>query len=78
MKPLMHRILRSQVREYIRYTERIPATYTFNPSDKEVELYNRLSTFLQKEDIKIISPQTQHLIILILRRLLASSSYAIA
>ena len=78
LKPLMHRTLRSQVQEYIRYTKRIPSTHTFDPTDVEVELYDKISEFLQREEVKVISPKTRHLIILILRKLLASSSYAIA
>jgi len=78
LKPIMHRTLRSQVKEYIRYTKRIPLTENFDPTDIEVELYDKISEFLQREDIKVISPKTRHLIILILRKLLASSSYAIA
>jgi len=78
LKPLMNRTLRSQVREYIRYTNRIPFTQKFTPTEEEEELYNKISEFLQNEDIKVISPKTRHLVILILRKLLASSSHAIA
>jgi SNF2 family DNA or RNA helicase len=78
LKPLMNRTLRSQVREYIRYTNRIPFTQSFSPTEEEEELYNKISEFLQDEDVKIISPKTRHLVVLVLRKLLASSSHAIA
>lgn len=78
LKPLMNRTLRSQVQEYIRYTKRIPSTHHFEPTDEEMELYNKISEFLRREDMEIISTKTRHLIILILRKLLASSSHAIA
>lgn len=78
MRPLMNRSLRSQVQEYIRYTKRIPFVEHFEPSDQEMELYDKISEFLKKEDLQIITTKTRHLIILILRKLLASSSHAIA
>jgi hypothetical protein len=74
----MNRTLRSQVQEYIRYTKRKPSTHHFEPTDEEMDLYNKISEFLRKEDIQMISSKTRHLIILVLRKLLASSSHAIA
>src|SRR4051794_2174681 len=44
------RTLRSQVTEYIRYTERRPITRPFSPSDDEQQLYDAVSEFLQRPD----------------------------
>lgn len=78
MKPLVNRTLRQQVKEYIRYTDRISITQNFEPTDTEMELYQKVSEFLQRENLESINPKTKHLIILILRKLLASSSHAIS
>jgi hypothetical protein len=72
------RTLRNQVTEYIRYTERRPITRPFTPSDDEHALYEAVSGFLQREDSYALPERQRHLIALILRKLLASSSQAIA
>jgi hypothetical protein len=72
------RTLRNQVTEYIRYTERRPITRPFTPSDDEHALYEAVSGFLQREDSYALPKRQRHLIALILRKLLASSSQAIA
>jgi hypothetical protein len=72
------RTLRSQVLEYIRYTERRPITRPFRPSDQEQELYEAISNFLQRPDTYAIPARQRTLTVLIIRKLLASSSPAVA
>ncbi len=72
------RTLRKQVTEYIRYTERRPITRPFKPSDDEHALYEAVSAFLQRDDSYALPHRQRHLTALILRKLLASSSHAIA
>lgn len=72
------RTLRKQVLEYVRYTERRALTRRFRPTDDEQKLYDAISHFLQREDTYAIPGRQRHLIVLILRKLLASSSHAIA
>lgn len=72
------RTLRRDVLEYIKYTERRALTQPFNPTDDEQALYERISDFLQKEDSYALPKQQRHLTTLILRKLLASSSHAVA
>jgi len=72
------RTLRNQVTEYIRYTERRPLTRPFKPTDDEHALYEGVSGFLQREDSYALPQRQRHLMALILRKLLASSSQAIA
>ena len=72
------RTLRNQVTEYIRYTERRPITRPFTPSDDEHALYEAVSGFLQREDSYALPERQRHLTALVLRKLLASSSQAIA
>lgn len=72
------RTLRRDVLEYIKYTERKALTQPFNPTDDEQALYEHISTFLQREDSYALPKQQRHLTALILRKLLASSSHAVA
>jgi len=72
------RTLRRQVLEYIRYTNRIPITEEFIPTDEEQELYNQVSEYLQRSQLKALPSSQRHLMTMILRKLLASSSFAIA
>ena len=72
------RTLRNQVTEYIRYTERRTITRPFPPSDEEHALYEAVSGFLQRPDSYALPQRQRHLTALILRKLLASSSQAIA
>ncbi|CAA9892086.1 ATP-dependent helicase [Candidatus Methylobacter favarea] len=72
------RTLRNQVTEYIRYTERKAITRPFRPTDDEHQLYEAVTAFLQRPDSYAIPKRQRHLTELILRKLLASSSLAIA
>jgi hypothetical protein len=72
------RTLRSQVLEYIQYTERRLITRPFKPTDQEHKLYEAVSDFLKREDTYALPHQQRHLTALIVRKLLASSSRALA
>lgn len=72
------RTLRRDVLEYVKYTERKALTQPFEPTDSEQSLYERISAFLQREDSYALPKQQRHLTSLILRKLLASSSHAVA
>ena len=72
------RTLRNQVTEYIRYTERRAITQPFRPTDDEHQLYESVSDFLLRPNSYAIPHRQRHLTELILRKLLASSSLAIA
>ena len=77
LKPLCTRTLRKQVLEYIRFTNRVPITQEFLPSDEEHQLYQEVSTYLQR-DVLLALPSSQRMLMtMILRKLLASSSFAI-
>jgi superfamily II DNA or RNA helicase len=71
------RTLRRQVLEYIRYTERLPITRTFRPTNLEQELYIAISEFLQREDTYSIPNRQRTLTTLVLRKLLSSSTRAV-
>lgn len=78
IKPFCQRTLRKQVLEYIKFTQRVAMTEEFVPSDDEHRLYEQVSTYLQREKLNALPRSQRTLMTLVLRKLLASSSYAIA
>lgn len=72
------RTLRRQVLQYVRFTERRAITTPFRPSKQEQDLYESIAKFLQREDNYAIPSRQRTLTTLILWKLLASSSHAIA
>ena len=78
LQPIVHRTLRRQVLEYIRYTNRIPITQEFIPTDAEQSLYDMVSSYLQRPSLQALPSGQRTLMTLIMRKLLASSTFAIA
>ena len=75
--PLFTRTLRRDVREYINYTNRHALTQKFQATDNEQQLYNELSEFLRRDDIYSVPTQQRRLTTMIIRKILASSTYAL-
>ncbi len=78
LQSVVKRTLRQDVLEYIRYTKRHTITQNFYPSDEEQALYQAVSDFIAQEHSLALPKSQRHLIGLILRKLLASSPYAVA
>jgi len=80
IRPLCHRTLRRQVQKEggINFTNRYSLTQDFTPNPEEWELYQKLSHYLQQPDNQAISPQARHLVSIGLRKILASSTFAVA
>lgn len=78
LKPVCHRTLRRQVLEYIRYTNRIPITQEFVPTEAEQKLYDMVSDYLRRPSLQALPSSQRSLMTLIMRKLLASSTFAIA
>lgn len=78
LRPICQRTLRRQVLEYVNYTNRIPITQEFHPSDEEQRLYDLVSEYLQRPNLYALPSRQRKLMTLILRKLLASSTYAIS
>lgn len=78
LAPLCHRTLRKQVTQYVNYTRRHVLVEEFTPHCDEQTLYEQVSEFLQRDTLASMPNSQRTLITLILRKLLASSSYAIA
>ncbi|MFR9545696.1 MAG: SNF2-related protein [Rikenellaceae bacterium] len=77
LAPVCHRTLRRQVQEYINYTKRVALVEEFIPHKEEIELYDMVSEYLRREQLYALPNSQRHLITLILRKLLASSSFAV-
>ena len=75
--PYYTRTLRQNVLEYIQYTERRAITKPFFPADEEQRLYDELNEYLQREDTYAFPSRHRHLSVLIVRKVLASSSAAL-
>jgi superfamily II DNA or RNA helicase len=77
LRPICIRTLRKQVVEYIPYTKRVPITQDFLPNDDEHRLYEEVSAFLQREILISLPAGQRNLITMVLRKLLASSTFAL-
>lgn len=78
LRPICQRTLRRQVQEYVRFTNRIPITQDFTPTEAEQRLYDEVSAYLQRPSLNALPSRQRALMTLILRKLLASSSFAIS
>lgn len=78
LKPICKRTLRKQVLEYVKYTNRHALVQEFIPSEDEQRLYDLVSGYLQQEKLYALPASQRALVTLILRKLLASSTYAIS
>ena len=72
------RTLRRDAEKYIHFTKRLPLTVEFMPSPAEIELYGKVSAYLQREELYAFSNSQRHLTALIIRKRLGSSTYAVA
>jgi len=78
LKPICHRTLRRQVTSYIPFTRRWPLVEHFTPEESEDRLYHLVSDYLQRPNLQALPSSQRSLMTLVLRKLLASSTFAIA
>ena len=78
LKPICKRTLRKQVLEYVRYTNRHAIVQEFVPTPEEQRLYDLVTEYLQQPTLYALPASQRSLMTLILRKLLASSTYAIS
>jgi SNF2 family DNA or RNA helicase len=78
LKQICRRSLRKDVQEFINYKNRIPITVEFEPTEPEDRLYELVSGYLQRDQLYALPNAQKTLIILMVRKLLASSTKAIA
>ncbi|HOP08523.1 MAG TPA: SNF2-related protein [candidate division Zixibacteria bacterium] len=72
------RSLRSQVIEFVRYTERKLITRPFKPTEQEHKLYEAVSSYLMRDETYALPSGQKHLLTLLVRKVLASSPHAVA
>ncbi len=78
LAPICHRTLRRQVTAYVSYTRRLPLVEQFTPDASEDRLYDLVSEYLRRDNLRALPPGQRTLMTLVMRKLLASSSFAIA
>lgn len=77
LSPVLYRTLRKDVAKYMHFKKRICKTVDFSLSQDEIELYQRVNDFLKRDLLYSIPTSNRGLIILVIRKLLASSSFAL-
>jgi len=78
LAPVVIRTLRRQVREYVKFTARRSIVEDFAPRPEEQELYDRVSEYLRRDDAYAIPQARRALFVLVYRKILASSTFALA
>lgn len=79
LSTIVNRSLRKQVQETgsFNFTKRYSLTEDFTPTAQELELYEMVSDYLSGTHLIAIKPEARHLVTLVIRKILASSTYAI-
>ncbi|MBN1459816.1 MAG: DEAD/DEAH box helicase family protein [Armatimonadetes bacterium] len=77
LAPVCKRTLRRQVLPYVKYTARHSMVEEFSPSDSEDQLYQLVSDYLRRPNLQALPASQRKLMTLVLRKLLASSTFAI-
>lgn len=75
--PVLYRTLRRDVGKYMAFSKRTCITVDFHLSAEEKELYDVTNDFLRRDSLYSIPNANRGLIILVIRKLLASSSFAL-
>ena len=80
LESICKRTLRRQVQQagLIRYTERRPFTVQFEPSPDEFSLYTAVSDYLQRTDTIAFGNKPNQLVTMTVRKILGSSTFAVA
>lgn len=75
----IHRTLREQVQPYIKFTNRIPNTFSFTQTPDEMKVYEEIRALLLNSDEEsyLIPKRQKHLLLLILCKLMGSSIHSI-
>lgn len=76
--PICKRTLRRDVQQYVAYTARRAIVEEFTPSTEEKELSSLVADYLRRPNLKALPDGQRQLISLVLWKLLASSTHAIA
>ena len=77
LSPVLHRTLRRDVSTYMQFPERKCYTFDFELSIDELTLYQRVNAFLKRDILYSLPTANRNMITLVIRKLLASSSFAL-
>ena len=77
LSPVLYRTLRKDVAKYMDFKNRTCLTVDFHLTDEERNLYDLVNGFLKRDYLYSIPSSNRGLIILVIRKLLASSSFAL-
>ena len=77
LAPVLYRTLRKDVSKYMNFKKRTCRTVDFALTGDEIQLYQRVNDFLKRDPLYSITSNNRNLIILVIRKLLASSSFAL-
>ncbi len=75
--PVIYRTLRKDVGKYMDFKKRVCLTVDFHLTQDEANLYNLVNAFLKRDVIYSIPGTNNSLMLLVVRKVLASSSYAL-
>lgn len=78
LSPIVQRTLRSEVADYLQFSSRIGITVDFQLSPQEAALYVAVNNYLKKEILYAVPASNRTLVTIAIRKLLASSSQAVA
>lgn len=74
---LTKRTLRRDAEKYIRFTKRDPLTVRFQPSQAELDLYELVNAYLQRDTLYAFNESQRALSSQVMRKRLGSSTYAV-
>lgn len=77
LAPILYRTLRRDVSKYMNFKKRECRTVDFRLSKDEITLYMQVNAFLKREVLYSIPAANRGLVTLVIRKLLASSSFAL-
>lgn len=77
LAPVLYRTLRKDVSKYMQFANRVSRTFDFELSYDEVALYMRVNKFLKRDYLYSLLTANRNLLTLVIRKLLASSSFAL-
>lgn len=78
MSLLAKRTLRKDADKYIHFTDRLPLTFEFMPSEAERELYRRVDDYLHRDFLFAFDSSQRALAEMVVRKRLGSSTRAVA
>ena len=78
MSEFSWRTLRKDVEPFVKYTKRFPITESFECTDRENEIYEDVSAYLQDETTYAFPQSQRSMLTLLVRKVLSSSSVALA